>query len=172
VKARLDTGVVSRVGGRVSYVDNFIGSASGGDTVYGNDRGGVLVTHLKNNLIQAGNGRSILIGGVGRNTLIGGKSDDLILDGKTTYDANYTALEALRSVWLNGALSFDKRMALIQDSKQNAFIKVGVTVSLTPKGQAGSTPRVMIGAGGRTFYLTSDARRIASFHAKTDRLNR
>jgi Ca2+-binding RTX toxin-like protein len=94
VKARLDTGVVSRVGGLVTRVDNLLGSAVGGDTVYGTDRGGVLVTHLRNNMIQAGIGRTILIGGDGINTLIGNKGDDLILDGRTSYDADYAALSA------------------------------------------------------------------------------
>jgi hypothetical protein len=172
VKARLDTGVVSRVGGKVTSIDNFIGSAVGGDTVYGNDRGGVLVTHLKNNLIQAGNGRTILIGGYGLNTLIGNKGDDLILDGRTSYDADYTALERFRTVWLDAALTFEKRVALIKDPAQTAFLKIGSTLFLAPKGPDGGSPRVLIGNGSRTLYLTADARRIASFHAGTDRLIR
>ena len=172
VKARLDTGVVSLVGGKVTNIDNFIGSAVGGDTVYGTDRGGVLVTHLKNNLIQAGSGRTILIGGNGLNTLIGNKGDDLILDGRTAYDADYTALERFRTVWLDAALTFEKRVALIQDPAQKGFLKIGTTLFLAPNGPVGGSPRVLIGAGGRTLYLTSDARRIASFHAGTDRLIR
>ena len=172
VKARLDTGVVSRVGGKVTGVDNFIGSAVGGDTVYGTDRGGVLVTHLKNNLIQAGSGRTILIGGNGLNTLIGNTGDDLILDGRTSYDADYTALERFRAMWLDAALPFETRVSLLQDPAQKAFLKIGSTLFLTPMGPVGGSPRVLIGAGGRTLYLTSDARRIASFHAGTDRLVR
>ena len=172
VTARLDTGVVSLVGGKVTNIDNFIGSAIGGDTVYGTDRGGVLVTHLKNNLIQAGSGRSILIGGYGLNTLIGNKGDDLILDGRTSYDADYTALERFRTVWLDAALTFEKRVALIKDPALNGFLKIGSTLFLAPNRPVGGSPRVLIGAGGRTLYLTSDARRIASFHAGTDRLIR
>ena len=172
VKARLDTGVVSLVGGKVTNIDNFIGSAVGGDTVYGTDRGGVLVTHLKNNLIQAGSGRTILIGGNGLNTLIGNKGDDLILDGRTSYDADYAALERFRTVWLDAALTFEKRVALIVDPTEKAFLKAGTTLFLTPKGPVGASPRVLIGAGGRTVYFTTDARRIASFHAGTDRLVR
>jgi Ca2+-binding RTX toxin-like protein len=170
VQARLDTGVVSRVGGKVTRIDNLIGSASGGDTVYGTDRGGVLVTHLKNNLIQAGSGRTILIGGNGLNTLIGNMGDDLILDGRTSYDADYTSLERVRAVWLDAALTFETRVAMLQDPARKAFLKTGSTLFLAPIGPVGASPRVLIGAGARTLYLTSDARRIASFHAGTDRL--
>jgi Ca2+-binding RTX toxin-like protein len=172
VRVHLDTGVVSGVGGTVANVDNVLGSAVGGDRVYGTDRGGVLVTRLQNNLLQAGTGRSILIGGSGLNSLIGNRSDDLILDGRTIYDADYTALEALRGVWLDPSLSFETRVALLQDPKQKAFLKVGSTLVLSPKGPVGASPRVLIGAGGRTLYITSDARRIASFQARMDRIVR
>lgn len=156
----------------MTNVDNVLGSAVGGDRVYGTDRGGVLVTRLKNNLLQAGAGRSILIGGSGLNSMIGNRSDDLIVDGRTIYDADYAALEALRAVWLAPSLSFVKRVALLQDPTQKVFLKVGSTLVLSPKGPVGVSPRVLIGAGGHTLYITADARRIASFHARMDRIIR
>jgi Ca2+-binding RTX toxin-like protein len=95
VNVNLRTGVVARVAGAVSRIDNVMGSAVGGDKIYGSNAGGVLVAHKGYNLVQAGAGRSILIGGTGKNTLIGGKNNDVIIDGRTRYDANHVALEYL-----------------------------------------------------------------------------
>jgi len=164
----LKTGVVSRVARGVSRIDNVMGSAVGGDKIYGSSAGGVLVAHRGYNLVQAGAGRSILIGGQGKNTLVGGKSDDLIVDGRTRYDSNHVALEYLVGTLQNGSLAFSRRLAVLQNAANPYFLKVGTSVFLTAANTAGSGPRLLVGNGGATWYFTVNAVKIASFHKKTD----
>ena len=164
----LRTGVVARVAGAVSRIDNVMGSAVGGDKIYGSNAGGALVAHKGYNLVQAGAGRSILIGGTGKNTLIGGKSNDVIIDGRTRYDANHVALEYLVRTLQSGPMAFSRRLAVLQGAANPYFLRVGTTVFLTPASMASRGPRLLIGNGGATWYVTANAAKIASFHKGTD----
>ncbi|MFM7034377.1 MAG: beta strand repeat-containing protein [Planctomycetia bacterium] len=168
VDVNLQTGVVARVTRGVVRIDNVIGSGVGGDRIYGSNSGGVLIASGGYNMIQAGNGRSIIFGGVGKNTLLGGRDDDIIIDGRTAYDTNHAALDHLRGVWQNRALTIAQRRASLQSAASPFSLRVGATVFLTPDTPASRGPRLLVGNGGASWYFTVDPVKISSFHKRTD----
>lgn len=168
VDVNLKTGVVARVTRGVTRIDNVIGSGVGGDRIYGSNAGGVLIATGGYNMIQAGNGRSIIIGGIGKNTLLGGRDDDIIIDGRTSLDTNHAALDHLRSVWQNRALTTAQRRAALQSAASPFSLRVGATVFLTPDTQANRGPRLLVGNGGASWYFTVNAVKLSSYHKNTD----
>jgi Ca2+-binding RTX toxin-like protein len=86
----------------------------GNDILYGGDAGSMLVGGAGNDLLVGGNGRDILIGGLGADRLLGNAGDDILVAGSTSYDADPTALIALRSEWISSDAYAD-RVRLIQN---------------------------------------------------------
>ncbi len=84
----------------IQGVFSVIGSANGGDTMFGSPLGGVLVAHGGNNTLKATGGNNILIGGFGaHNTVVGSPGNNILIDGKTKFDNNVDALDALFAEW-------------------------------------------------------------------------
>jgi hypothetical protein len=163
VYVNLATGGASRVSGGVRNINNALGSAVGGDQLFGNATGGVLLGHGAGNVINAGSGRSILIGGYGINTLQGSTGDDLLINGRTTHDTDLTALEGIRATW-QSAQSLSQRIALLQAAGANQ-LKIGVTIFVAPGTSVGGGPRfgrgnfiyqsTLAGRGGSDWFITS-----------------
>lgn len=79
-----------------------------GDTLTGNDQDNVLLGNGGNDTLTGNDGRDLLFGGDGLDTIWAGLGEDLIANGKTTFDTNWSVLDALRGYW-TGGLSFADR---------------------------------------------------------------
>lgn len=153
VWANLATGVAARVGTRVAGIESLIGSARGGAWLVGGRTGGVIVGHGGGNLIRAGAGRSIVIGGLGRNVLVGGRDATILIDGSTRYDGDIDALDRLLASWRR-PLPFQQSVTWLQSPTNPDSLRVDDTVTLVPARARGATPRLLIGNGAATWYLT------------------
>jgi len=131
VVVNLTMGTATNVVGGIANVANVTGGA-------GHD---ILVGAAGKNVLAGGGGRDLLIGGVGGDWLDGGADDDLLFDGTTAYDSDPATLVAIRSVWVDPALSYEDR---VDNLRSNYF--GGGTV--TSDGEADE----LIGQGGRDWF--------------------
>ena len=155
-------------------INNVMGSnlaSVGGDTLTGRAGGGVLVSRGAGNLLTAGaTGRSVLIGGFGRNVLVGGGADDLLINGSVTFDNDIDRLEAVLAVWQDALMTYNQRLALLQDPLYVNQLKIGVTISVFAPPGGGIGPRygrggfvyesTLVGNAGRDWFITSSTRTI------------
>ena len=104
-------------------------SGSADDTLQGNSAANVMVGHAGNDNLTGLAGRDMLIGGDGADTVNGGADDDILVAGTTTYDALFSQLNELRTVWI-GSDSYSSRITAITTGAgvSSARLKPGVTV--------------------------------------------
>jgi hypothetical protein len=69
------------------------------DQLTGNAEDNILIGGGGNDTLIGNDGRDLLFGGDGLDTIRGGPGEDLIISGKTTFDANWTVLDALLNYW-------------------------------------------------------------------------
>jgi Ca2+-binding RTX toxin-like protein len=100
--------------------DDILDGGDGRDTLTGGTGNDILVGGAGNDALQGGNGRDVLIGGTGGDQLTGGRDDDLLIAGLTAWDADYTALGAVRGIWTSGG-SYNVRRASIETLYFNAL---------------------------------------------------
>ena len=89
----------------------------------------VMVGHAGNDNLTGLAGRDMLIGGVGADAVNGGADDDILVAGTTTYDALFSQLNELRTVWI-GSDSYSSRITAITTGAgvSSARLKPGVTI--------------------------------------------
>jgi hypothetical protein len=81
----------------------------------------VLVGGAGDDLLFGGSGRNILIGGLGSDALHGNAGEDLLVGGTTDYDANLTALTALRDEWARTDADFATRIAHLSGTQSGGL---------------------------------------------------
>jgi Ca2+-binding RTX toxin-like protein len=81
---------------------------NGTDNLAGGGGGDVLVGGQGNDTTTGNDGNDILIGGAGADMQSGGAGEDIFVGGTTTYDANLTALKALRAEWNSASSNADR----------------------------------------------------------------
>jgi len=178
VRANLAKGAGSRITGGFAGILHLSGSAGGGDKLIGSGPGNILVGHGTRNSLTAGRGRSLLIGGFGLNAGVGGKSDDIIIAGRTTFDNDFTALEAILATWKSAA-SYQARVAALRTGPNR--LVVGDTVFLHPGFNGGRGPRfganagtlydsILVGDTGRDWFFIANAGSVSK-RARNERIN-
>ncbi|MFO0935895.1 MAG: VCBS repeat-containing protein [Gemmataceae bacterium] len=141
--------------------DRVLGAASNSPlTVNGEDGNDLIVGGSKNDVLDGGAGGDILIGRAGGDTLLGGDGDDLLIGGSTTYDANVTALSAIRDEWtrtdIDTATKVDHLKGTLEDGLNGAFTLTSATVL------DDATPDDLTGGTGQNWFF---------FRLRSDRLN-
>ena len=131
VVVNLTLGTATNVVGGIANVANVTGGT-------GHD---ILVGAAGKNVLAGGGGRDLLIGGVGGDWLDGGADDDLLFDGTTAYDSDPATLLAIRSVWVDPAMSYEDRV----DNLRSSYLSGGV---VTSDGEADQ----LLGQGGRDWF--------------------
>ena len=101
IKVNLATGFASEVKGGVSYIEDVIGSAVGGDAIVGSPPVACWRRTMPITRSSRAAGGQWSLAATARNFLEGGNSDDIIIAGKTIFDANITALDAIFAEWGN-----------------------------------------------------------------------
>lgn len=96
VNVLLDRGSSSKINGGVSNIENAMGG-SGADTMIAAAGGGILVGNGGNDRLTGGAGNDVLIGGAGIDRIDGMAGNDILIGSGTAWDANYLALESIRS---------------------------------------------------------------------------
>jgi Ca2+-binding RTX toxin-like protein len=139
----LATGAATGAGGGVTSVEQVSGG-SGNDILVGNS--GV-------NLLKGNGGRDILIGGFGADTLNGGAGDDILVAGATTYDADATALNAIRDQWKIPYLWYSTRLNNLTNGV-GASASVKLTAANTPSDPAADK---LTGGDGTDWYFANYA---------------
>jgi hypothetical protein len=97
----------------------------GNDRLKGGGGDNVLVGGDGDDLLVGGPGRDILIGGRGADRIVGNADDDILIAGVTAYDANRAALAAILGVWVDPALTYEQRIASIQDPTLRGGVYLG-----------------------------------------------
>ena len=79
--------------------NDLLDGGAGNDRLLGRLGNNVLVGGTGNDTLYAGLGRDVLIGGEGADRLFGGGSGSLLVAGRTVFDADPSALAAIRNEW-------------------------------------------------------------------------
>ena len=128
VAVDLAAGTATAVRGGVVNIANVYGG-SGADTLTGDAGDNILLGNAGNDVLNGGPGgndvliggagadsltgsagRNILVGGLGADTLLGGTGEDILIGGTTNFDANTSALDALRAEWARLDLTYQQRI--------------------------------------------------------------
>lgn len=108
--------------------DSFLWGGSGDDLLLGGPGNDLLVGHGGNDYIKGVSGNDVMIGGSGQDSLEGASGDDLLIGGSVAYETDAEKLDALQLQW-NLNLSYDARVALIEDSSNVVYLDSETTVS-------------------------------------------
>ncbi len=103
VMVNLTNGSATNVGGwavgKVTNIQNVIGSAGGTNMLIGDSQGNILIGGSGVNMLMGGSGSSLLIGGSGRGMIVGGAKSDILIAGSLSYNVTTTAAQnALMSI--------------------------------------------------------------------------
>jgi Ca2+-binding RTX toxin-like protein len=108
----LSAGTATGTSGIANIQDVAGGTAT--DTLTGNGQDNVLIGGGGNDMLTGKDGRDLLFGGDGLDTIWGGFGQDLIFNGRTSFDTNWTVLDAFRGYW-TGPDSFPVRRQQLAD---------------------------------------------------------
>jgi hypothetical protein len=167
VVVNMTTGVATNVTGGIANIqcatggsgdDLLVGNAQnnvligngGNDTLKGGKGHDILVGGDGNDLLIAGPNRSILIGGAGSDTLTGGNGDDLLIAGPTAYDADTSALVAIRNEWIRLDESYDLRVSNLSGQTSGGVNGSYVLTSTTVPDDG--VPDTLTGSGGNDWF--------------------
>jgi hypothetical protein len=132
----------------------------GNDRLKGGGGNNVLLGGDGDDLLVGGRGRDILIGGRGADRIIGNADDDILIAGVTAYDANRAALAAILGVWADPTLTYEQRIASIQDPT----LRGGVYLGPATVGNDDATD-VLTGSSGRDWFWFDPIRdRVTDLH--------
>jgi uncharacterized delta-60 repeat protein len=128
--------ITTRIGSTTYRVDRpaFVFGGDGNDTVNagGTTAGVVLVGGAGADSLTGGTGDDILLGGLGADALHGGSGEDVLIGGITDYDANLTALRALRTEWVRTDAAYATRIqhlrGLQSGGLNGAYVLTGSTI--------------------------------------------
>jgi hypothetical protein len=120
------------------YGDDVLDGGSGDDMLYGQAGNDILIGGDGADFLSGGRGRDIVFGGKGADTLNGDADDDILYGGATVWDANPTALLALRAEWTS-ARDFPTRVnnlrgaGTVSRKNGNVFLIPGSTLLPNPE---------------------------------------
>lgn len=84
--------------------------------LYGNGGHDIVLGGLANDYLDGGSGSDILVGGIGADELHGGAGQDILVGGSFNWSTDTTSLNALRTAWTDGSLSYSTRVAQLRPS--------------------------------------------------------
>jgi Ca2+-binding RTX toxin-like protein len=87
-----------------------IDGGAGGDDLSAGGGPTIILGGTGNDAIDGNSGRDVLIGGDGADRIVGNGNDDILIAGFTSFDSDYSALNAILAEWSWGA-AFATRQA-------------------------------------------------------------
>jgi Ca2+-binding RTX toxin-like protein len=133
---------------------------AGNDDLKGGGGDDALLGGAGNDHLTGGQGRDLLIGGQGADRIVGSAGDDILIAGFTAYDSNRAALASLFGIWTDTELTYQQRVASLQDST----LRGGVHLGATTVGDDGAAD-VLTGSSGRDWFWFDESNdRVTDLH--------
>ena len=112
------------------FGDNIVRGGAGDDALFGGLGNDVLIGGGGDDLLIGGFGRNVLIGGAGSDTLLGFPEQNILIGGSTVYDADDTALNAIRDEWSSTNSAADRMANLTNGggANGNVVLQPGLTL--------------------------------------------